>query len=583
MSNYNELLLYYEENKHKPLHEWLEFDSMLLKPSKQGILGLFKKKTKIFEIGTEVFYIKRCTKVKILDIDREDNSYHIQMPGDDRIISTIGQNLESLDQNKKQYDPKFVFKISQYINNLAYHESVIMHGLKNISKFCPHFMKGFGVIKCNVEPKYKKTTNPFEIKSKYPIEKEILLCEYIDKSAKFYNYIKSEKIDEDVLYSVVKQVLMAITIAQKAKQFTHYDLHSNNIMIKKCSKDLVFLYKLDDENQFCVPSLGYYSVIIDYGFSYISDMEDGPLLTSMAHTDVGFISDRFDWVADPKLFLVTVSDEIKEKRNTKKSKKFRRIVKNIFAPLKIQWDSGWDDVEKRGAIDYVADILEPCNYVSRLFTDYDYYCLDLLQSLIILPLQNQDSSTIKKSYETFLNEWVKIENEISNEFYNLYILKELVDSARIVRPDYMKTQTRDRALSIFRKSLYDTLNKVSKFCIPKNVHYEKLLCSMYVLAKNIEGILYTKITTRMRDKQKEYDKMILQSTEQIFATVNVNLTDKYIYTENTQILIIDSKLQKNDIFKLAPEEIETINNINPLARGTYINDLYNISLLFDAE
>jgi hypothetical protein len=121
-----------------------------------------------------------------------------------------------------------------------------------------------------------------------------------------------------------KTSFTAIAIAQKEKKFTHYDLHSFNVMIKKCDKDLVFLYKLDDDNQFCVPTLGYYPVIIDFGFSYISDMDDGPLWPSLAHTDVGFMSDRFDWVADPKLFLVTVLDKIKDKRNSKKSKKFKK-------------------------------------------------------------------------------------------------------------------------------------------------------------------------------------------------------------------------------------------------------------------
>ena len=575
MNKYNDLLLYYEENKSKLHTDWLTFDGMLLKPSKQGLLGFFKKKDK-FNIGSTVFYKKCNTNVKILEYDQVGNSYYIQIIGDNKIISTIEENLENLE--KCVDEPKYVFKISQYINNLALHESVTMQGLKEISKYCPHFMKGFGVIKCNVEPKYRKATNPFEIKSKYPIEKDILLCEYIDNSSKFYNYIKSERIHENVLYSVVKQVLMAITIAQKEKQFTHYDLHSNNIMIKKCDKDLVFLYKIDDENQFCVPSLGYYSVIIDYGFSYISDMNDGPLLTSMAHTDVGFMSDRYDWVADPKLFLVTVSDEIKEKRNTKKAKKFRRIVKNIFAPLSIEWDSGWDNVVKKGAIDYVADLLKSYYIKSRLFEEYDYYCLDLLQSLIILPLEKQDYSNIKKSFETFLNEWVKIENEISNEFYNLYILKELIDSARIVRPDYMKSKTRERSLAIFRNSLYTILNKVSKFCIPKGIHFEKLLCFMFVLAKNIEGVLFEKIHKRVKLKKVEYDKMLLQSTEQIFATVNVNLQDSYVYNENTQILIIDNVLRRNDIYKLPTEEIDNINNINPLARGMYINDLYNLNI-----
>ena len=62
--------------------------------------------------------------------------------------------------------------------------------------------------------------------------------------------------------------------------------------------------------QHYIPTNGHYPVIIDFGFSYINDMKDGPLWPSMAHTCVGFMSDRFDWVADPKLFLVTVSGEI---------------------------------------------------------------------------------------------------------------------------------------------------------------------------------------------------------------------------------------------------------------------------------
>ena len=50
----------------------------------------------------------------------------------------------------------------------------------------------------------------------------------------------------------------------------------------------------------------------------------------------------------------------------------------------------------------------------------------MLQSLIILPLEEQDYSQIGKYYKTFLKEWIKIENQISNEFYNLYILESWV-------------------------------------------------------------------------------------------------------------------------------------------------------------
>lgn len=522
-NNYETLLQHFEKNKYKNWQEWLNFDKLLDKPGKQGIVGLFSIKNE-----------------------------------DDKI---------------QENSPKYIFKLSQTINFLVIHEITIMQGLNKITTYCPHFCKGIGLIRAQVEPS-RKSKNPLTITSKYSIEKEILLCEFIDKSYKFYNYIKNPKISEEILYSVIKQVLMGINIAQKQKQFTHYDLHSNNVMIKKCNKDVVFLYKIDDDNQFCVPTFGYYPIIIDFGFSYISDMEDGPLWTSLAHTDVGFMSDRFDWVADPKLFLLSVSDEIKNKRGTKKSKKLRRIVRNIFHPLKVDFECGWDTVDKKGAVDYVLDIFNTCNDSSKIFKEYEYYCLDILQSLVILPLEEQDYSNIERTFKTFLKEWVKIENEISNEFYNLYILKEIVNIARIIRPDYMSEETKEKAVSIFRKTVYESINKVSKFCVPKNINFEKFLCALLVLAENIEGILYDIITARMNVKQKEYNKMPLKNLDEIYAAIDINIKDNYVYNENTVFYIVDMVNEKNDLFKLPKEEIQNINELNNISRGTYAYDLF---------
>lgn len=327
-SQYHELVRYFDMNRTKPLHEWLTFDKILDKPGKQGVVGLFKTK-----------------QTKPVDV---------------------------------------IFKMSQYINYLVQHELTIMQGLKEVSNFCPHFCRGIGMIETLIDAKYKKNcTNPFDITNAHPINKEILLAEYIDDSSKFYNYIRSEKIHEDVLFSIVKQVILATSFAQKLKKFTHYDLHSFNIMVKQCDKDVVFLYKIDDENQFCVPTHGSYPVIIDFGFSYIENLDY--LFPSLAHTDVGFMSDRFDWVADPKLFLVTVSQEIKYKRGTKKAKRFRRIVRNIFNPLTIDWQSGWDELGIKGASEQISKVLDEYNEISNLFYKYDCYCLDIIQTLILLP------------------------------------------------------------------------------------------------------------------------------------------------------------------------------------------------------
>lgn len=520
ISDYTELVSYYEENKNRPWQEWLSFDRVFEKPGKQGLVGLLKLKNK------------------------EDSK-------------------------------KYVFKISQYINHLTQHENVIMKGLNDISPFCPHFCKSIGSILCKVDPKSRKEGNPFNTEAKYLIQKEALLCEFIDKSCKFYNYIRAiDRIPEDVLYSSIKQVLLAIAMSQKEKKFTHYDLHSFNVMMRKCNKNVVFLYVLDKDNQFAVPTYGHYPIIIDFGFSYISDMEDGPLWPSMAHTDVGFMSDRFDWVADPKLFLVTVSGEIKEKRKSKKSHKLRRIVRNLFHPLNIDWSSGWDEGEDMGASDFITEMLEEYNPGSKLFEDYDHYCIDLINSLIILPLEEQDYSDIHKSYQIFVKEFMKIENQITSPFYNLYILKGIVDTARHVRAAYMRQDTRIDAIRTFRLKTHERVNEVANFCKLDSVHYERMLCSLLIFSRCAEGLLYDTVNTRMAEKEREYKKLPLKSTEQIYASIEVNIPDDYVYNKDTIVVVLDAVEKSTNILNLTEEQSEIINQIPNICRGTSLYDIY---------
>ena len=510
----------YEKNFLKKWSDWLEFDTFFEKPGKQGLVGLLSIKN---------------------------------------------------DKNTK----KIIFKISQYINYLVHHEYTIMKGLNELSPYCPHFCKVVGTLLCEVDAKCRKNGNPFELTSNHPIEKEVLLTEYLDKSCKFYNYIRSAKIKDDVIYASIKQVLLAITIAQREKQFTHYDLHSFNIMMKKCDKDVVFLYVIDDENQFLVPTYGYYPVIIDFGFSYSNDLEDCPLWPSMGHTEVGFMSDRFDWVADPKLFLVTVAKELWDKRKNKTSEKFRRIVKNIFGRLKIDWQSGWDTDEEKSASDFVTEMLEGYNGKSNLFDNYDYLCVDIIQTLIILPLEEQKYDNIHNSYTTFLTEFTKIENEIGNPFYNLYILKGVVDIARDIRKDYLSQDTREHAVKWFQRCVYERINTVAKFCKPKDIHFEKMLCSLLCLSKNIEGVLYDAITSRMSVKNKQYNKLPVKSVEQIYGAIEENIPSNYKYTENTKVYVMNCVSKKCDRIQLKKDICNEINNTDVLSKGCVLYDFYN--------
>ena len=126
---------YFNENKSKNWDEWLQFETTFDKPGKQGLVGLLRMK--------------------------DNNSI------------------------------KYIFKISQNINYLIEHESSVIEGLTEIS-WLPHFPLYMGTIKTYVDPKNRKSGNPFDISNtKCKVLANVLICEYINNSCKFYNYIKA--------------------------------------------------------------------------------------------------------------------------------------------------------------------------------------------------------------------------------------------------------------------------------------------------------------------------------------------------------------------------------------------------------
>lgn len=515
-ANFHDLLKIFQENREKPFHEWLKVDTVFRKSGKQGFLGILS-------------YVK---------------------------------------DDKK----KFVFKISQYLNFLVQHEFSVMKSLDSLTDFCPHFCRGIGGLITEVDPENSKKENLF-FPSKHTIKKEVLLMEYIENGSKFYNYIKSPKVPDNLIFSAIKQVLLAISLAQKKEKFTHYDLHSNNIMIKPCSKDLVFLYVVDEKNQFCVPTHGACPVIIDFGFSFCEKMNENPLWTNLIHTHVGFLSNQYDRIADPKLFMVSVSKELTSIRPGKNSRKLRNITKNIYKNLDIHWDCGWD--KGRGsAVDVILDRMENMRKIvkkSKLFSEQDHHCLGLLQSLIILPLQSQKDN-LEISLEAFLEEFSKIEKEIGNMFYCMYVLKIIVEIARQIRSDYEKPHSRKHAIDFFRMNFHEKLNECFKFCNPK-INHEKLLCSLLCLTRSMENILYEHIHEQTKDKEKMYEKLPFQTPEEVCALVDLNIKDEYIFNKNTEILTIDFIAEKCFVATLTQEEISHINEYRRECRGT---ELYKL-------
>jgi len=73
----------------------------------------------------------------------------------------------------------------------------------------------------------------------------------------------NQEIDEDTGASCLMQVIMSLIALQKAFQFTHNDLHTNNIMY--VNTDVEFLYYKYDNRFYRVPTHGKIFKIIDFG------------------------------------------------------------------------------------------------------------------------------------------------------------------------------------------------------------------------------------------------------------------------------------------------------------------------------
>lgn len=441
---------------------------------------------------------------------------------------------------------RFVYKLSQHYNYITEHENQILSDMNSMRKYCPHFVKGYGIINLKTDLEYKRKENPFLIESTKPVVNKVVLMEYLDNAFPFYKYIRSENIEPKVLFSIIKQTLIAIEIAQNKKGFAHYDLHSDNILIKRCDPRIVFVYVIQNK-KYIIPTYGFYPVILDYGFSYTQSMTDKnlPIYGPLAHTDVGFMGSLCDKMSDPKLFLITVSDELRRHRESVKDiKKFRDAVKKIFKPLYIDLKSGWDN--RTGVIsasDTINGILEEKTHGSRLFKNYSHFCIDNIQSLINLPLEKENYDDIASLYEMMINEFKHVEKKILNVKTNLYIFREMINIIRDVKDKYEEDSTRDEAVKEFKTKMYTIISCVAKFCTLNDIRWEKLLCSVILFSKCVEGICYDVVEKTMEEKQKEYDKMKHKSISDIYLAV-----EKYLqtpYPESPKLYIWDTNRERS--------------------------------------
>jgi hypothetical protein len=96
---------------------------------------------------------------------------------------------------------------------------------------------------------------------KFPVQ--VIGMEYCENT--FDDLILSEELSTDEWLSAFMQIIMMLITYQKAFNFTHNDLHTNNVMYNKTDKK--FLYYCYKKKNYKVPTFGRIFKIIDFGRS----------------------------------------------------------------------------------------------------------------------------------------------------------------------------------------------------------------------------------------------------------------------------------------------------------------------------
>ena len=143
------------------------------------------------------------------------------------------------------------------------HEFFIGYFLNQLRSTIPNFMYIYALFTC-------KGPDKGEVCPAEGTNKDYMVMEYIS-GVSFKEFIQ---IRSDVeIFAVYLQIILAVGLAYEKYDYTHYDLHTGNVLVQELSEDVVIKYQLrnaNGNNVIFYIKTRYLAKIIDYGTSYIN-------------------------------------------------------------------------------------------------------------------------------------------------------------------------------------------------------------------------------------------------------------------------------------------------------------------------
>ena len=188
-------------------------------------------------------------------------------------ITQIGQESVEGYALKTSFTPDtnlFVMKAPRNPNNdELVHEALIgFYALNKLRRVLPNYMYVYGYVKCSPPALQDKQALTWCSSSNPAVS--YLLAENIRDAEPIGDFITNPNTSALNFLVTFYQVLNALNVAYKYYGYTHYDLHTGNIMVRKFSKIIAVPYFGATTEVAGYLASAYIPYIIDYGYSRIT-------------------------------------------------------------------------------------------------------------------------------------------------------------------------------------------------------------------------------------------------------------------------------------------------------------------------
>lgn len=485
-------------------------------------------------------------------------------------------------------NPVFLFKIPIHVNTLSDHEFKVAKDIEELGTYLPHFNRILELkrdMRCCCD--HKHSCNPFSPKRRCPgvVRRDVLVIEYIPSKVTLLDYLHKARFCE-ASYSLIHQVAIALFVAQQEKMFTHYDLHLDNILIRKCLKRTFFLYRFLYKGvtlNRLVYTRGHFPVIFDYGFAYSKGCENSNYNNSLFFTSKGYTPFMFDEINDFKTLIIRLA-YIKDC-----PQEFKNLARNLFLEskhltVKFYKDTGWikskiPSISKLVFKKLIKSIItsQQRDYENNFVYKELEGIIDLFSTLIIFPIekdQKQDESELDNAVNVFLKEWNKIDVLFVRRDDKLNIIKRILGAINCIIYSQVEDNSKtDELVRVFKLEMFKIFDDFGKFVNVENFNYETFLMAVLTISNFIE-----KIASREIERYKKMFNMNLMDNWFLFTELenSVYSDAPQTFEDDDKIVVFDCLEKSTTSFDLkdCDDVIAALNSLTTLTKQiTLINNL----------